>query len=118
MSSWQQRRRLRLLTSCCQCVLQALALCLLGFATLDHNPGAEVLEAIQQKVVASAQHFDTQAIANCLWALALLRALPASTWNALLSAFCKTVDPEKITPGKRQMLFVCQAWPPSTDLQL
>lgn len=80
--------------------MQALALCLLAYATLDHNPGAEVMAAVQQRVVACALQFDTQAIANCLWALALLQALPPATWNALVGAFVAQLDQQQRLPGE------------------
>ena len=80
-------------------VLQALALCLLAFATLDHSPGPDVLAAVQQRVLDYAVQFDTQAIANCLWALALLQALPQATWNALVGAFVTLLSPQQSLPG-------------------
>ena len=72
---------------------------MLAFATLDHSPGPGVLAAVQQRVAASAFQFDTQAIANCLWALALLQALPAATWNALVGAFVTLMAPQQSLPG-------------------
>ena len=86
--------------------VQALALCLLGFATLDHNPGESVLAAVQQRVGAYATQFDTQAVANCLWALALLHALPPPTWNALITAFLGMLGPDQSLSGEQSQHFI------------
>ena len=71
----------------------------MAFATLDHHPGAEVLAAVRQCVAACVDQFDMQAITNCLWALALLQALPAATWNSLVGAFTRLLEPQYSLPG-------------------
>ena len=88
----------RYLTSAC---LQALSNCLLGFATLDHTPEETVLVAVQQHLVAHAALFSTQAITNCLWALALLHALPPPTWNALIRAYLGMLGPGQSLSGEQ-----------------
>ena len=75
-------------------------MCLMAFATLNHNPGAEVLAAVRKRIATRVDQFDTQKIANCLWALALLQALPAATWNSLVGAFTRLLDPQSSLPGE------------------
>lgn len=84
--------------------MQALALCLLAFATLDHNPGEQALTALRARAAACVAQFDTQAIANCLWALALLRELPAVTWNLLVGTFARLLGSESSSAGQHKLM--------------
>lgn len=58
---------------------------LIAYATFGHHDG-DLIEAISSKALHMPSAFDPQAIANTLWALALLDDLAPPVWNCLLVA--------------------------------
>lgn len=74
-------------------VLQAVSLTMIAYATFAHHDAA-LVQAVSAKVLHMPSVFDPQAIANLLWALALLDSLSAPVWNCLLVAF---VQAERFT---------------------
>ena len=73
--------------------------CLHAFAMLNHNPGKELLVAVQQHVVSHRQ-LNAQSAANCIWALALMHALLPDTWSALIRAFAGMLGPDQNLSGE------------------
>ena len=59
---------------------------MVAFATFAHHDAATV-QAVSGKVLHMPSAFDTQAIANTLWGLAVLDDLAPTVWNCLLVAF-------------------------------
>lgn len=80
------------------CHVQALTLTMIAYATFAHSPPESLLTAVSEHALLSLGKFEQQAIANLIWALALLHALTPSMWNQLLEAF-SNVD------GQQGMLF-------------
>ena len=56
-----------------------------AYATFAHHDAA-LVQAVSGKALQMPAAFDPQAIANMLWALALLDDLSPSVWNCLLVA--------------------------------
>lgn len=73
---------------------------MIAYATFAHSPPESLLTAVSEHAVLSLSKFEQQAIANLIWALALLHALTPSMWNQLLEAF-SSVDDQQGT------LFIC-----------
>ena len=73
--------------------MQATALTLLAFATLSYNPGQAALDRVTQAITNNIADYDTQAISNSIWALAILGALPSSLWNLLVNGFVTQLGP-------------------------
>ncbi len=67
-------------------ILQAVSLTMIAYATFAHHDAA-LVQAVSAKVLHMPGVFDPQAIANTLWALALLDDLSPPVWNSLLVAF-------------------------------
>jgi len=67
-------------------ILQAVSLTMIAYATFAHHDAA-LVQAVSAKVLHMPGVFDSQAIANTLWALALLDDLSPPVWNCLLVAF-------------------------------
>ena len=67
-------------------ILQAVSLTMIAYATFAHHDAA-LVQAVSAKVLHMPGAFDPQAIANTLWALALLDDLSPPVWNCLLVAF-------------------------------
>ena len=59
---------------------------MIAYATFDHHDAA-LVQAVSAKVMHMPNAFDPQAIANTLWALALLDDLSPPVWNCLLVSF-------------------------------
>ena len=59
---------------------------MIAYATFAHHDAA-LVQAVSAKVLHMPGVFDPQAIANTLWALALLDDLSPPVWNCLLVAF-------------------------------
>ena len=59
---------------------------MIAYATFDRHDVA-LIQAVSTKVLHMPSAFDPQAIANTLWALALLDDLSPAVWNCLLVAF-------------------------------
>lgn len=66
--------------------LQAISMTMIAYATFDCHDAA-LIQAVSAKVLHMPNAFDPQAIANTLWALALLDDLPPPVWNCLLVSF-------------------------------
>jgi len=67
-------------------ILQAVSLTMIAYATFAHHDAA-LVQAVSAKVLHMPGVFDPQAIANTLWALALLDDLSPPVWNCLLVTF-------------------------------
>lgn len=81
---------------------------MIAYATFAHPPEAALLTAVSEHALLSLPKFEQQAIANLIWALALLHALTPDLWNQLLAAFSNVDDQQ----GKQQRCvlscrFVC-----------
>lgn len=72
--------------------MQALTLTMIAYATFAHSPPESLLTAVSEHAVVSLSKFEQQAIANLIWALALLHALSPQMWNQLLEAFSSVDD--------------------------
>lgn len=72
--------------------VQALTLTMIAYATFAHSPPESLLTAVSEHAVVSLSKFEQQAIANLIWALALLHALSPQMWNQLLEAFSSVDD--------------------------
>ena len=72
--------------------LQALTLTMIAYATFAHSPPESLLTAVSEHALLSLSKFEQQAIANLIWALALLHALTPNMWNQLLEAFSNVDD--------------------------
>lgn len=59
---------------------------MIAYATFDCHDAA-LIQAVSAKVLHMPNTFDPQAIANTLWALALLDDLSPPVWNCLLVSF-------------------------------
>lgn len=59
---------------------------MIAYATFAHHDAA-LVQAVSTKVLHIPSVFGPQAIANLLWALALLDSLSPPVWNCLLVAF-------------------------------
>ena len=59
---------------------------MIAYATFDHYDAA-LIQAVNAQVLHMPNAFDPQAIANTLWALALLDDLSPPVWNCLLVSF-------------------------------
>jgi hypothetical protein len=59
---------------------------MIAYATFAHHDAA-LVQAVSAKVLNMPGVFDPQAIANTMWALALLDDLSPPVWNCLLVAF-------------------------------
>ena len=59
---------------------------MIAYATFGHSHSA-LNKAVSSKALLKPSGFDSQAIANTLWALALLDDLHPPVWNCLLVAF-------------------------------
>lgn len=68
---------------------QAISMTMIAYATFDHHD-VDLVQAVSTKVLQMPSAFDPQAIANTLWALALLEDLSPPVWNCLLVTFAKT----------------------------
>lgn len=88
---------------------------LIAYATFDRHD-AVLIQAVSTKVLHMPNAFDPQAVANTLWALALLDDLSPPVWNCLLVSCvqaerfnskptvpCSCID-EAPYVGHRQML--------------
>lgn len=74
---------------------------MIAYATFaHHDPG--LLQAVSTKVLHMPGMFDSQAIANTLWALAVLDNLSPAVWNCLLVVF---VQAEKF--NREFAIFIC-----------
>lgn len=71
---------------------------LLAYATLAQPPPPEWLDACVEHAMGAVDGFDAQAVANAVWALALLDRLQPDTWNALLRRFEEAPDGRKSAP--------------------
>ena len=60
---------------------------MIAYATFAHSPPESLLTAVSEHALLSLSKFEQQAIANLIWALALLHALTPHMWNQLLEAF-------------------------------
>ena len=69
--------------------LQAISMTMIAYATFDHHD-VDLIQAVSAKVLQMPSAFDPQAVANTLWALALLENLSPPVWNCLLVTFVKT----------------------------
>lgn len=65
---------------------QAISMTMIAYATFDRHDAA-LTQAVSAKVLQVPNAFDPQAIANILWALALLDDLSPPVWNCLLVSF-------------------------------
>ncbi len=65
---------------------------MIAYATFAHSPPESLLTAVSEHAVVSLSKFEQQAIANLIWALALLHALSPQMWNQLLEAFSSVDD--------------------------
>lgn len=65
---------------------------MIAYATFAHPPQASLLTAVSEHALLSLPKFEQQAIANLIWALALLHALTPDMWNQLLAAFSNVDD--------------------------
>lgn len=74
---------------------QALALTLLGVGLFGYRDDA--LQRLLARARETAAAFDVQALANTLWACAMLRMVTPDTWNTLVAHF----DPSRSVPTKR-----------------
>ena len=72
--------------------LQALTMTMIAYATFAHSPPESLLTAVSEHALLSLSKFEQQAIANLIWALALLHALTPNMWNQLLEAFSNVDD--------------------------
>ena len=72
--------------------LQALTLTMIAYATFAHSPPDSLLTAVSEHALLSLGKFEQQAIANLIWALALLHALSPQMWDKLLDAFSSVDD--------------------------
>lgn len=59
---------------------------MIAYATFDRHDAA-LIQAVSAKVLHTPSAFDPQAVANTLWALALLDDLSPPVWNCLLVSF-------------------------------
>lgn len=59
---------------------------LVAYATFGHHDAA-LVQAVSNQVLHMPSAFDPQAIANILWALALLDDLSPPVWNCLMVSF-------------------------------
>ena len=84
-------------------LLQALTLTMIAYATFAHPPQESLLTAVSEHALLSLPKFEQQAIANLIWALALLHALTPDMWNQLLAAF-SDVDGQQ---GKHCCMQLC-----------
>ena len=65
---------------------------MIAYATFAHSPPESLLAAVSEHALLSLSKFEQQAIANLIWALALLHALTPEMWNQLLDAFSSVDD--------------------------
>lgn len=65
---------------------QAISVTMVAYATFDRHDAA-LIQAVSAKVLHLPSAFDPQAVANTLWALALLEDLSPLVWNCLLVSF-------------------------------
>lgn len=65
---------------------------MIAYATFAHSPPESLLTAVSEHALLSLSKFEQQAIANLIWALALLHALTPNMWNQLLDAFSNVDD--------------------------
>lgn len=65
---------------------------MIAYATFSHTPPESLLTAVSEHALLSLSKFEQQAIANLIWALALLHALTPNMWNQLLEAFSNVDD--------------------------
>lgn len=65
---------------------------MIAYATFAHSPPESLLTAVSEHALLSLNKFEQQAIANLIWALALLHALTPNMWNQLLEAFSNVDD--------------------------
>lgn len=77
-------------------LLQALTLTMIAYATFAHSPPESLLTAVSEHALLSLNKFEQQAIANLIWALALLHALTPNMWNQLLEAFSNVDDQQGV----------------------
>ena len=68
---------------------------LIAYATFGHHDAA-LIQAVSSEALHMPSAFDPQAIANTLWALALLDDLNPPLWNCLLVAFVAFVQAEHL----------------------
>lgn len=85
--------------------MQALTLTMIAYATFAHPPQESLLTAVSEHALLSLPKFEQQAIANLIWALALLHALTPDMWNQLLAAF-SDVDGQQGEHCCMQLCFV------------
>ena len=76
--------------------LQAISMTMIAYATFDHHD-VDLIQAVSAKVLQMPSAFDPQAVANTLWALALLENLSPPVWNCLLVTFVKTAGATCVT---------------------
>ena len=72
--------------------LQAVAIGLLAFATLAYTPSEAWLTKCVNHALGISDDFDAQAVANTVWALALMGHLPTKLWVELLGPFQKACN--------------------------
>ena len=81
---------------------------MIAYATFAHSPPESLLTAVSEHAVVSLSKFEQQAIANLIWALALLHALSPQMWNQLLEAFSSVDDlqgnPDAVTASASDCL--------------
>ena len=78
---------------------------MIAYATFAHPPQESLLTAVSEHALLSLPKFEQQAIANLIWALALLHALTPDMWNQLLAAF-SDVDGQQGKHCCMQLYFV------------
>ncbi|KAL0048903.1 hypothetical protein WJX82_001964 [Trebouxia sp. C0006] len=93
---------------------QAVSLTMIAYATFAHHDAA-LVQAVSAKVLHMPGVFDPQAIANTLWALALLDDLSPPVWNSLLVAY---VQAERFNSGAVSPKQLCQIYQALLMLQL
>lgn len=68
--------------------MQAISLALVAYATFAHQDASLEL-AVSTKALQMPGAFDPPAVANTLWALALLDDLSPSVWDSLVMALTR-----------------------------
>lgn len=81
---------------------------MIAYATFAHSPPESLLTAVSEHALLSLSKFEQQAIANLIWALALLHALTPNMWNQLLEAFSNVDD--------QQGMLLLRTWRPQGSI--
>ncbi len=87
--------------------VQALTLTMIAYATFAHSPPESLLTAVSEHALLSLSKFEQQAIANLIWALALLHALSPEMWNQLLEAFSNVDDQQGTIRALALLIRLC-----------